>query len=103
MICCQSPGGRGQGGRVPKKTLRKPPQVLAEGRALCIHEPRDGAYGLEGYNLGETYRYQLLQGTAGRYVRVYPGTGSESQQWSAYPNYYETCGPDIFQRFFKEL
>ena len=59
----------------------------------CIFEPR-GSCGLEGYCKGDIYRAEHFQAdVSGKpYYRVYPVEGD---------NYYETCSPAVFNRFFK--
>ena len=58
----------------------------------CIAEPR-GEGGLEGYVKGELYRYQLMEEAHyPPYCRVYPDQDN--------PEYYETCGPVTFSKFF---
>jgi hypothetical protein len=63
--------------------------------AKCILEPR-GDSGLEGYNLGDTYHYQLMpKDKDGKpYARVWPVSGDF---------YYETCSVSSFNKFFEEV
>lgn len=82
----------------------------APSRATCIREPR-GDGGLEGYALGEAYRFEHVPskrvGTiycndgvvtdksvevGHEYYRVWPTAGEA---------YYETCSPRTFKKFFK--
>ena len=66
------------------------------GICSCTHEPR-GLNGLEGYQRGENYRYVKVadkENPAKAHYRVFPS--------SLEPEYYETCGPIIFDKFFKE-
>jgi hypothetical protein len=69
---------------------------LAKANAVCILEPR-GDYGLEGYSLGETYRFEHRKtgATDGKpYYRVWPTDNDE---------YYETCSPSAFLKHFKPV
>lgn len=59
----------------------------------CIYEPR-GDHHLEGFLLNAIYRYQMMKDSKGAYYRVYP---------TSYDDYYETCGPNIFKKYFKEV
>ncbi len=74
-----------------------PSKILTTGTAICIKEPR-GEYGLEGYNKGDTYAFEVCHPDklGDKYVRVYHGSTEES-------DYYETCGPGEFKKFFKEI
>ena len=68
--------------------------LIKEGLCTCQEEPRCRG-GLEGYNMGEEYRYQLRAHCAPikhgkEYVRVYHPEG----------NYYETCGTGDFKKYF---
>lgn len=56
----------------------------------CIAEPR-GVHGLEGYQLGETYRALFIDQTAPGYWRIWPTEG----------DYYEIADKKVFRRFFK--
>ncbi len=74
-----------------------PSKILTTGTAICIKEPR-GECGLEGYNKGDTYKFELCDKDkhGKKYVRVF------------LPNYgngraYETCGPGEFKKFFEEI
>jgi len=60
---------------------------------LCVLEPA-GHCGLEGFNIKSTYRYERRpKDKNGRpYYRVYHSD-----------DYYETCGPNIFKKYFKPL
>lgn len=62
---------------------------ISEGRCRCIREPR-GAHGMEGYDLGSSYRYEERKDAKGRYCRVYHSE-----------RYYESCGPQIFKKHFE--
>lgn len=65
---------------------------MKETQCKCIAEPR-GDDGLEGFVLNDTYKYQKLTAEDKKeYYRVY-----------VTPFYYETCGPKVFKRYFKEL
>lgn len=61
------------------------------GKARCIFEPR-GDHGLEGYQLDEVYLYQECFDKKGKYYRVFPTKETD---------YYETCGPIIFKKYFE--
>jgi len=59
--------------------------------AICILEPR-GQGGLEGYCLDEKYQYERMEpADKPPYYRVWPVADTE---------YYETCSPQKFNRFF---
>jgi len=66
--------------------------IIESGIARCVTEPR-GHHGLEGYGLGQTYRFERCQDEKGRYCRVYPG--------GSFPDYYETCGEGVFAGYFE--
>lgn len=70
-----------------------PVKVLSEGKAACISEPR-GDGGLEGYSMGEEYKFQccINDTRGGRYYRIFPDPEFD---------YYETCGPNEFLKYFK--
>jgi hypothetical protein len=57
----------------------------------CIEEPR-GRNGLEGYVRGETYFCERCK-NGKPYWRIWPESGDDSE-------YYETCGPMTFSKFF---
>lgn len=64
------------------------------GMCRCIQEPM-ARNGLEGYNIGEVYRFERRRLSSGkRYVRVYNGEDGK---------YYECCGPRVFLRYFRPL
>ncbi len=66
--------------------------------ATCHCEPR-GHAGLEGYQLGSSYRYQKRSGPRGPYYRIYyqiPGAPGHCSLED-----YSVCGPGTFQQFFK--
>lgn len=71
-------------------------ELISSGIAECIFEPRGDA-GLEGYELGRTYKFERCRrdsvkaSRAGYYYRVWPTDG----------DYYECCGPNQFKTFFK--
>jgi hypothetical protein len=71
-----------------------PTTIIEAGLARCVTEPR-GANGLEGYGLGQSYRFERCQDGKGRYCRVYP-------DWS-FPDYYETCGEGVFAGYFEPI
>lgn len=72
--------------------------VIKAGSAKCIFEPR-GDHGLEGYQLGDIYRFQYMdRDKNGKpYYRVYPESSN------GFETYYETCGPRVFKEHFQEL
>jgi len=67
--------------------------ILEDGVAKCIFEPR-GDNGLEGYQLNDEYKYQLmvqnLPSGPAKYYRIYLSD-----------DYYETCGRYVFGCYFK--
>jgi hypothetical protein len=69
-----------------------PITIIETGIARCVSEPR-GANGLEGYGLGQSYRFERCDDAKGRFCRVYPGGNS--------PDYYETCGERVFESYFE--
>lgn len=78
---------------MPGGKPKEGPKVVGRGLARCVAEPQ-GDNGLEGYNIGDTYKFEECLGKKGRYFRVYPG---------GYPDYYETCGRNTFRRFFRSV
>jgi len=68
--------------------------IVTDTFARCVKEPR-GQHGLEGYALGESYRFQRCENGQGRYCRVYPSR--------SFPDYYETCGEGIFADYFEQV
>jgi hypothetical protein len=74
-----------------------PVEITREGRCECHTEPLNGAGGLEGYNRGSVYRFQLCKGPKERYYRVYHDHPLTP------PDYYETCGPMEFLSYFREV
>jgi hypothetical protein len=56
-------------------------RIIEGGFARCVTEPR-GSHGLEGYGLGQSYRFERFGDGKGRYCRVYPD--------ESFPGYYET-------------
>lgn len=56
---------------------------------ICKIAPM-GSDGLEGFMENEEYKYEFLKIKDKGYYRVYHDE-----------NYYETCGPKIFNRYFK--
>jgi len=73
----------GFGGKASRDAMSIATTIIETGLARYVTEPR-GHHGLEGYGLGQTYRFERCEGEKGRYCRVYPG--------GSFPNYYETCG-----------
>jgi hypothetical protein len=65
-------------------------------QALCKLEPR-GDHGLEGYQAGQTYKceYRTVGARDGKpYFRIWPVCSDDQ------PDYYETCSPAVFKRYF---
>ena len=83
------------------RVKRGPFAVVAEGTARCVLEPRNGEHGLEGYNEQSVYRFERVAGPQGRHIRVYPGSADPEKD--ATPGYFETCGSEIFTRYFSIL
>lgn len=83
-------------------------QIISHGRCQCLNEPR-GDNGLEGYQLGLTYRFEEVRLKGKRHFRVYPGTEQRMGRRTtpeglvADTEYYETCGPKIFNRHFQKV
>ncbi len=71
-----------------------PRTIIESGLARCSASPR-GANGLEGYGLGQSYRFERCQDGKGRYCRVYPDR--------RFPDYYETCGEVVFAGYFEPV
>lgn len=69
-----------------------PITIIEAGLARCVTEPR-GANGLEGYGLGQSYRFERRQSERRRYCRVYPDV--------SFPDYFETCGEGVFAGYFE--
>ena len=67
--------------------------VLEDGKCICKHEPRGKYCGLEGYMLGDEYRYQKVKSPTEEYYRIYPPNGEEM-------GYYETCDQKSFRFCF---
>ena len=78
-----------------KSGLMNKGNSVINGVCRCICEPR-GDNGLEGYQVGEAYRYRKMIGPDQRcFYKVYP---SKEQA-----DYCEACGPNVFKRFFEEV
>jgi hypothetical protein len=73
--------------------------VIQEGVCKCYKEPLCKG-GLEGYDLGDHYRFQLVRGRKGPHYRVYPGAIGSG--WEG-DTYYETCGGGLFREHFLEV
>jgi hypothetical protein len=69
-------------------------KIIETGLARCVTEPC-GAKGLEGYGLGQSYRFERCEDGKGRYCRVYPDQD--------FPDYYETCGEVVFAGYFEPV
>lgn len=67
-----------------------PEELITELVAICVQEPR-GECGLEGYQRGESYRLQFVEGGHPRYYRIFPGEPAD---------YYECAIPRHFCKFF---
>ena len=69
-------------------------KIIKQFMAECVFEQR-GELGLEGFQFGEKYRAEKVQGESGKkWFRIYPDEG--------FPDYYETCSEIGFNRYFKE-
>lgn len=69
-------------------------QILFYGNCECIREPR-GNYGLEGYQLGQEYRWQSIRLKSGQNsMRVFPEHNID---------YSELCSLNVFNKHFKRL
>jgi hypothetical protein len=68
--------------------------IIEAGIARCVTEPR-GANGLEGYVLGQSYRFERCEDGKRRYCRIYPD--------GSFPGYYETCGEIVFASYFEPV
>ena len=66
--------------------------IIESGHARCVTEPR-GRHGLEGYGLGQSYRFERCQDEKRLYCRVYPDR--------SIPGYCETCGEVVFTGYFE--
>jgi len=69
-------------------------KIIEAGLARCVKEPQ-GSHGLEGYGLGQSYRFERCEGGKERYCRVYPD--------GSFPDYYETCGEIVFASYFEPV
>lgn len=77
--------------------------LIRVGLARCIREPHDGEHGLEGYNLGTDYKFEIIEDELSDIYRVYPGTGSDIPANMSSLTYYELCGYGVFKKFFEVL
>jgi hypothetical protein len=50
---------------------------------------------LEGYGLGQIYRFERCEDKKGGYCRVYPD--------GSFSDYYETCGEVVFAGYFESV
>ena len=66
-------------------------KVSTEGHCECHTEPR-GDEGLEGYQRGELYKYQIVKHNESSWFRVFP---VESD------TYYERATIRVFLKYFK--
>jgi hypothetical protein len=66
--------------------------IVETGLACCVAEPR-GSHGLEGYGLGQSYKFERCEGAKRRYCRLYPDPDFQA--------YYETCGEVVFAGYFE--
>ncbi len=70
-------------------------KIIEQGIAECIKEPR-GVGGLEGYDNGESYKFELCRRRENApYYRIYPN--------DELADYYETCGKYQFSQHFRVL
>ena len=68
--------------------------IVLSGMAECVYQPM-GDFGLEGYQLGLTYKHELMKAHDNKkYFQVYPNPEGA-------PEYYETCSVKTFEKFFK--
>ena len=74
-------------------------KMIEVGVCECHFEPR-GDNGLEGYMRNNVYPYEKMKDDKGIYYRVYPERAGPPD-WGD-DAYYETCGPTVFKRYFKE-
>lgn len=74
---------------VDKKLLKRT-RYLRTFIAVC-HTLPAGRNGLEGFTLCGKYTVEEMEDGAGKYYRVY-----------LLEDYYETCGPIVFRRYFSE-
>ena len=66
--------------------------ILETGFCECKYEPR-GDHGLEGYQRGDTYKWERKQNNSGEvYFKVFPYKG--------FPSYGETCSKNVFNKHF---
>jgi len=68
--------------------------IIESGLARCVTEPR-GSHRLEGYGLGQSYRFDRCEDGKGRYCRVYPDGN--------FPDYYEICSEVVFAGYFEPV
>jgi len=68
--------------------------IIEGGFARCVAEPR-GRHGLEGYILGQSYRFERCEDRKRAYCRVYSDEN--------FPGYYETCGERVFADYFEPV
>jgi hypothetical protein len=82
--------------RKERKSMNQtnPITIIEASLARCVTEPR-GSHGLEGYGLGQSYRFERCEDGKGRYCRIYPD--------GDFPSYYETCGEGVFAGYFEPI
>ena len=75
--------------------------LIREGLAVCTREPRCD-FGLEGFELDWTYRYQLMEKPSGvRYLRMWHPAEEERDNPCSGGDCYDCCRPAALRRFFK--
>lgn len=76
-----------------KRKILKDCVTTHTGICECINEPR-GDHGLEGYQLGEFYKYDLrVSGCGKTFYKIYPDKN--------FASYGENCSRKHFNQFFK--
>ena len=59
-------------------------ELITKLLAVCIHEPR-GEHNLEGYQRGESYQCELVEGKSPRYYRIWPKDATRERYQCALP------------------
>ncbi|HEV2664549.1 MAG TPA: hypothetical protein VG324_06545 [Blastocatellia bacterium] len=68
--------------------------IIETGLVHCVTEPR-WSHGLEGFDLGQSYKFEPCEDGKGRYCRVYTDR--------SFLNYYETCVEGVFAGYFEPV
>ena len=68
---------------------------IDKGSCVCIAEPR-GDNGLEGFTKDSNYHFELINQGGGKrsFYCIFPASDT---------NYFETCGPNTFKKYFKAI